>query len=135
MLSVRIVVFQDGEGYVPVFVGELIFQDDFMEKAGYVGGGIAEGAASEGSEHQGVVAVYQAYTKDSPDLVANGLDKMVGDHSVRPELRPVHAGYGYESQLAGLFHQPESIAFLFPEYSDRRCVDTSEVPVQGVLLG
>lgn len=63
MLSVRIVVFQDGEGYVPVFVGELIFQDDFMEKAGYVGGGIAEGAASEGSEHQGVVAVYQAYTR------------------------------------------------------------------------
>ena len=56
---------------MPVFVGELLFHEDFVEKAGYLSGGIAEGTASEGSEHQGVVAVCQTYAQDGADLVAD----------------------------------------------------------------
>lgn len=101
---------------MPVFVGELLFHEDFVEKAGYLSGGIAEGTASEGSEHQGVVAVCQTYAQDGADLVAYGLDQVVYDHPIGPQIRAVHACYGYEAQLAGLFHQAESIAFLLTEY-------------------
>lgn len=118
---------------MPVFVGELLFHEDFVEEAGYLSGGIVEGAASEGSEHQRVVAVCQAYAQDGADLVADGLDQVVYDHPIELEIRAVHAGYGYEVQLAGLFHQTEAIAFFFSEYCDRRGIDASEVPVHGVL--
>ena len=118
---------------MPVFVGELLFHEDFVEEAGYLSGGIVEGTASEGSEHQRVVAVNQAYTQDGPDFVADGLDQAVYDHPIGIQIRAVHAGYGYEIQLAGLFHQAESIALLLPEYGGRGGVDASEVPVHGVL--
>ena len=126
-------VFEDGEGDVPVFVGEFIFHEDFVEEAGYLGWGIAEGAASEGSEHPRVVAVSQAYAQDGPDFMSDGLDQVVHDHPVGLQIRSVHAGYGYEIQLAGLFLQAESIAFILPEYGDRGGVDASEVPVHRVL--
>ena len=118
MVSVGVVVLEDGEGDVPVFIGEFFFQEDFVEQAGCLAGGIAEGAAAEGSEYEGVVAVNQAYPQDGPYFVADGHQKVVNYHSVRFQLRAVHAGYGYEVQFAGFFHQTESIAFLLTEYCD-----------------